>query len=149
MRADALRQRLQDAMRAGDKLSVDTLRMLLAAVKQKEIDSGGSPVDDDAFGALVRKLIKQRRESADQYSSAGREELADREIAEIGVLEALLPPPPDDSAVDAAIQEAIAEFGALPSAMGKIMGRLKSALPTADMSAIGKKVREQLSTVSR
>ena len=132
-------------MRAGERLRLDTLRMLYAAVKQKQID-GGETLDDAGFVAIVRNLIKQRRDSAEQFRQGGREELATREEEEIGILEPFLPPAPDAGEITAAVDLAISESGASsPRDMGKVMAHIKSAMPGADMGEISKLVRQKLS----
>lgn len=129
-------------MRAGDRLRVDVLRMFLAEAKKTGIDSGAEP----DLAAVVRKLIKQRRDSADQFARAGRDELAARENAEIKILEAFLPAAPSAQEVAAAVEKAVADCGAqTPKDIGKVMARLKTELPAADMSAVSRAVKQKLS----
>ena len=131
-------------MKAGERLRVDVLRMLLAAVRSREIDSG-TPADEAGLVAVVQKLIKQRQESAAQYEQAGRDELATREREEITVLTPFLPPPIDEAAINAAIDTAIADCGAESMRdMGKVIAKLKTALVGVDMGAVSKLVKQKL-----
>ena len=131
-------------MKAGERLRVDVLRMLLAAVRSREIDSG-TPADEAGLVAVVQKLIKQRQESAAQYEQAGRDELATREREEITVLTPFLPPPVDEAAINAAIETAIADCGAESMRdMGKVIAKLKTALVGVDMGEVSKLVKQKL-----
>lgn len=131
-------------MKAGERLRVDVLRMLLAAVRLREIDSG-TPADEAGLVAVVQKLIKQRQESAAQYEQAGRDELATREREEITVLTPFLPPPVDEAAINAAIDTAIADCGAESMRdMGKVIAKLKTALVGVDMGEVSKLVKQKL-----
>ena len=131
-------------MKAGERLRVDVLRMLLAAVRSREIDSG-TPADEAGLVAVVQKLIKQRQESAAQYEQAGRDELATREREEITVLTPFLPPPVDEAAINAAIDTAIADCGAESMRdMGKVIAKLKTALVGVDMGEVSKLVKQKL-----
>ena len=137
-----LQKELQEAMRAGDRLRVDVLRMFLADAKKIQIDSGIAP----DIAAVARKLIKQRRDSADQFARAGRDELAARENAEIAILEGFLPPAPSADEIAAAVKAAIAACSAqTPKDIGKVMAHLKTTLPAADMSEISRAVKQKLS----
>ena len=139
-----IQKEVQNAMRAGERLRLEALRMLLAALKQKEIDSG-APLDDAGFAAIVQKLIKQRRDSAEQYTQAGRAELAEKESAEIAILQPFLPEAPSAAALEKAVAEAIAECNAAaPSDMGKVMAKIKQSLPAAEMSAVAQLVKQKL-----
>ena len=141
----ALQKRVQDALRGGDKLRLSVFRMLLAAAKQKQIDSGNT-MDDAAMQALAGKLIKQRRDSAAQFRTAGREELAVREEEEIAILSELLPPPPSAAELESAIDEAIKQSAAAsPRDIGKVMAQLKKTLPAADPSAVAAQIKQKLS----
>ena len=133
-------------MKAGERLRVDVLRMLLAAVRSREIDSG-TPADEAGLVAVVQKLIKQRQESAAQYEQAGRDELATREREEITVLTPFLPPPVDEAAINAAIDTAIADCGAESMRdMGKVIAKLKTALVGVDMGEVSKLVKQKLAS---
>ncbi|MGI9347045.1 MAG: GatB/YqeY domain-containing protein [Gammaproteobacteria bacterium] len=139
-----LQKEIQSAMKAGERLRVDVLRMLLAAVRSREIDSG-TPADEAGLVAVVQKLIKQRQESAAQYEQAGRDELATREREEITVLTPFLPPPVDEAAINAAIDTAIADCGAESMRdMGKVIAKLKTALVGVDMGEVSKLVKQKL-----
>ena len=131
-------------MKAGERLRVDVLRMLLAAVRSREIDSG-TPADEAGLVAVVQKLIKQRQESAAQYEQAGRDELATREREEITVLTPFLPPPVDEAAINTAIETAIADCGAESMRdMGKVIAKLKTTLVGVDMGEVSKLVKQKL-----
>jgi len=136
---------VKQAMRSGDKHRLKILRMLTAAIKQREIDER-IELDDGQVLAVVEKMIKQRRESAEQYRSGSRPELAEVEEAEISVLEAYLPEQLSDEELDVAVDAAIAEAGAGDmSAMGQVMGLLKTRLQgRADMSKVSGLVRSRL-----
>ncbi len=123
---------------------MDVLRMFLAALKKKEIDSGAA-LDDLQIQSTARNLIKQRRDSAAQFRRAGREELAAREEREITVLEPFLPPQPSAAELSAAVDSAIAAVSASsPRDMGRVMAQLKTELSGADMSELGKLVKQKL-----
>lgn len=118
---------MKDAMRAGDTLRRDTLRMLIAALKNERIDKGAD-LDEDGVMAVVRRGVKSRKDSAQQYRDAGRDELADQEEAEIAVLEGYLPQMLDEAATTAAVEAAIAETGAsAKSDLGKVMKAVMAA----------------------
>lgn len=145
----SLKNRISDevkqAMRAGDKPRLKTLRMVTAAIKQREVDERVE-LDDAQVLAVVEKMIKQRRESAEQYRNGNRPELAEAEEAEIAILEDYLPEPLSESEIEAAVGEAIKETGATDmSGMGQVMGLLKSRVQgRADMSKVSTLVRQRL-----
>ena len=145
-----LKTRIQDdmkqAMKAGDKERLKVVRMLLAAIKQIEVDKR-TELDDAGVLGVLEKMVKQRRESVNQFRAGNRDDLADIELAEIAVLEKYLPAPLSETEVDEMIATAIAETGATSIRdMGKVMSHLKSsAQGRADMSAVGAKVKAQLS----
>lgn len=122
-------QDIKDAMKAGDKDRLGTLRLITAAIKDREIGVGGqAPVEvgDTEVVAILQKMVKQRRESIATYEQAGRTDLADKEKSEIAVLEGYLPKQMDEAATKAAIGALIAELGAAgPKDMGRVMGALK------------------------
>jgi hypothetical protein len=144
-----LKLRLQDdikaAMRGGDKLSLVTLRMLSAAIKQREIDER-IVLDDAQVLAVVEKLIKQRREAATQYETGNRPDLAAKELAEIALLQAYLPEPLSEAELDALIEAALAETGAASiKDMGRIMAALKPGIQgRADMAIVSARVKARL-----
>ena len=126
-------------------MRVEVLRMLLSEVKQKQIDSGIA-ADSAAVAAAARKLIKQRRDSAAQFRAAGREELAAREEQEITVLAPFLPPAPGAAELSAAVDAAVAECAAVsPRDMGRVMAKIKTLLPGADLAEAGKLAKQKLS----
>jgi len=129
-----------DAMRKKDQASLAPLRMLKAALMNKEVEKGRS-LDDAESLQVVNVLVKQRRDSAEQFSAAGRQELADRELSEIRFLERYLPPAADAATVNAAIDSAIAETGAAGAKdMGKVMKAVMAKL--AGMSVDGRVVSD-------
>jgi uncharacterized protein YqeY len=145
----ALKDRIQEdmkaAMRAKEPARLSAIRLLLAALKQKEVDERVA-LDDAAVLGVVEKLIKQRRESIAQYTKAGRTDLAEAENFEIGVLSAYLPKPLSEAEVAQAIEAAIAESGAAGiKDMGRVMAALKARLAgRADMGKVSGLVRARL-----
>ncbi|HLU60920.1 MAG TPA: GatB/YqeY domain-containing protein [Gammaproteobacteria bacterium] len=145
----ALKQQILDdiktAMRSGDKDRLGVLRMLSAAIKQREVDER-IELDDAQTLAVVEKMIKQRKESAEQYTTGGRAELAEKELAEIATLKQYLPEQLSDAEIDALIEETIAATGASGiKDMGKVMGELKPRVQgRADMGEVSKKIRARL-----
>ncbi|WP_041368778.1 GatB/YqeY domain-containing protein [Methylocella silvestris] len=120
---------LKVAMKAGDKVRVGAIRMITAALKDKDIEARGlgKTVSDDDILALLQKMVKSRQESLEIYEKAGRDDLAQQESGEIAVIRSFLPEPLDDSAVEAAIAAAIAETGAASiKDMGKVVAALKA-----------------------
>ena len=140
-----LQEDMKSALKAGEKDRLGVIRMALAAVKQVEID-GRKALDDSAVLAIVQKMVKQRNDSLTQFRDAGRDDLADKEEAEIGVLTAYLPTQLSDDALDSLIDEVIASVGATsPADMGKVMGALKPrAAGQADMGAASARVKARL-----
>ena len=123
------------AMKGGDKDAVGTLRLMQAAIKNRDIEArtGGAPADDDALVTeVLQKMVKQRRESAEIYRKGGREDRAATEEAEITVIERFLPAQMSDSEAEAAIRAIIAETGASSMKdMGRVMGLVKERLGTS------------------
>ena len=114
------------AMKAGEKQRVATLRLINAAIQSAEIEAK-KPLDDAGILAVMTKMVKQRRDSIEQYTNGGRPDLADVEQAEITIIEAYLPKQMDDAEVQAAVTAAIQESGAASAKdMGKVMGALKA-----------------------
>ncbi len=136
---------MKTAMRAKDSERLGTIRLLQAAMKQKEVDERVE-LDDAAIVAIVDKLIKQRKDSIAQFSAAGRTDLADKESAEMAVLEGYLPQRLDAAAVEAAVRALVAELGAGgPGDMGKVMGAAKQRLAGhADMAMVSAAVKRAL-----
>ncbi|MFY8350343.1 GatB/YqeY domain-containing protein [Pseudoalteromonas sp. SSM20] len=141
-----LKDAQKDAMRAKDKLRLGAIRMVLAAVKQKEIDEQVTLGDAEITSVLV-KLVKQRKDSETQYRDAGREDLAEVEANEIKVLEAFLPKPLTEEEILTLIDESIAASGASGMQdMGKVMGLLKAkAEGRADMGKLSGLIKQKLS----
>lgn len=145
----SLKGRIQDdmkaAMKAGDKDRLKVVRMILAAIKQQEVDKRENLDDGDVL-AIVNKMVKQRRDSITQFREGNRNDLADAEEAEIGVLEGYLPEQLSDAEIDAIIDQAIGTTGASSMRdMGKVMGIVKSrAEGRADLGAISGKVKAKL-----
>ncbi|CAI08601.1 GatB/YqeY domain-containing protein [Aromatoleum aromaticum] len=145
----SLKERIQDdmkaALRAKDSARLSAIRLLVAAVKQREIDERVE-LDDAAITATVEKLVKQRRDAASQYEAANRPELAAGERFEIEVLSAYLPEPLSDAELDEAIAAAVGESGATgPADMGRVMALLKPRLAgRADMTEASRRVRARL-----
>ena len=139
-------QDIKDAMRAKEALKLTTLRMLMSAIKQVEIDQKITLSEADTL-AIINKMVKQRRESAQQFIAAERPELAEKEQAEIALLTHYLPTQLDESAILKAIDAAINETKASsPKDMGKVMSALKAKIEgQADMSVVSKHVRAILS----
>ena len=145
-----LRDRITDdmkaAMRARESARLSTIRLLLAALKQKEIDERVVLSDADVLG-IVKKLIKQRRESISQFLNAGRQDLADVETAELGLLQAYLPAQLAEDELQTQINIAVEEVAATSSRdMGKVMALLKSRLAgQADMARVSALIKARLS----
>jgi uncharacterized protein YqeY len=136
---------MKGAMRAGDKDRLATIRLALAAIKQREVDERIT-LDDAQVFAVLEKMIKQRKEAITQFASGGRADLVAKETAEIGVLEAYLPARMSDAEIDALISEAIKATGAASvKDMGKVMGLVKSkAQGRADMGAVSARIKQKL-----
>jgi len=142
---DRIQTELKDALKARDTVRRDTLRLLLTALKNEQI-ARGEALDDNAFQAITKRLVKQRRESAQQFRAGGRDELADQEEAEIGVLEIYLPHQASDDEIRAAIEALVAEQGwSGPRAMGPLMQAMIARFgATADGKTISRIAREVL-----
>ncbi len=149
-------QGLKDAMRARDSVRVSTLRLINAAIKDRDIaarsasesDAARDGVSDDEVLQILAKMVKQRQESIRAYEEGGRLELAEQERAEIEVIEDFLPKQLEDEEVEAAIAEAIAEVGAESLRdMGKVMGALKSRYTgQMDFGSVGPQVKARLAS---
>jgi len=144
-----LKARLTDdmkiAMKAGEKQRLGVIRLINAAVKQREVDER-TELDDAAVLAVLEKMVKQRKDSVSQYAAAGREDLAAIERAEIEVIQAYLPAQLDQAAIEAAIEAAIAQTGASsPADIGKLMAVLKPQLAgQADMGLVSRLIKQKL-----
>ncbi|MEO3692318.1 GatB/YqeY domain-containing protein [Roseateles paludis] len=146
---DRITEDMKAAMRAKDSERLGAIRLLLAAVKQKEVDERIT-VDDTALIAIVDKLIKQRRDSITQFGAAGRDDLVAKESAELKVLEAYLPERLSADEVAARVKALVAELGAKgPGDMGKVMTAAKAALSgVAEMSQVSAAVKAALNPAS-
>ena len=143
---DRITEDMKTAMRAREADKLTTIRMLLAAVKQKEVDER-VVVDDAALIAIVDRLIKQRKDSISQFTAAGRMDLADKESAELLVLEAYLPPRLNAQETQTAVAAIVAELGASNAAdMGRVMAAVKTRLAgKAEMALVSAAVKQALS----
>jgi uncharacterized protein YqeY len=143
---DRITEDMKAAMRAKEADKLVTIRGLLAAVKQKEVDER-IVVDDVALVAIVDKLIKQRKDSISQFTAGGRPDLAEKEAIELKVLEAYLPQRMSGEEVQAAVNAIVSELGAKgPADMGRVMAAVKSQLSgKAEMSLVSAAVKQALS----
>jgi uncharacterized protein YqeY len=145
----SLKQQISDdmkaAMRAKETARLGAIRLLLAAMKQREVDERIELSDADVV-AIIEKMLKQRRDSINQYEAAGRNDLADVEKFEVGVLQAYMPQQLSEAEINAEVGEAIAATGAAgPQDMGKVMGVLKAKLAgRADMGKVSALIKAQL-----
>ena len=142
---DQITEDMKTAMRAKDSERLGTIRLLQAAIKQKEVDER-VVLDDVAVIAIVDKLIKQRKDSIAAFTQAGRQDLADQEAAEIQVLQAYLPARLSVDEIAAEVRAIVAELGASgPGDMGKVMGAVKTRLAgKAEMAAVSAAVKAAL-----
>ena len=140
---------MKSAMKAGDKDRLKVVRLAMAAIKQVEVDKR-TELDDAAVLNVIDKMVKQRRDSVEQFQKGDRDDLAAIELAEIAILEDYLPEQLGDAELDALIDEAIATTGAESIRdMGKVMGAIKSkAAGRADMGAVGAKVKARFGQTS-
>ena len=145
----SLKARIQEdmkaAMRGGDKRRLGIIRLILAAIKQREVDER-IELDDVQVTVVLDKMLKQRRESLSQYEQAGRADLAEQEQYEMGVVQAYLPQPLSPAEIDTLIGQAITDAGASGiKDMGKVMALLKPQLQgRADMSAVSAQIKAKL-----
>jgi len=145
--ADDVGAAITDAMRRKDAARLSALRMLKAAFMNREVEKGRA-LDDAELRQVVQSLVKQRRDSIEQFIKGGRQDLVDKETAEIAVLESYLPPAVDPAVVERAIVEAIAETGATSAKdMGKVMKAVMARLAgqTIDGKSVNELVRKKLS----
>ena len=147
-----IHEEMKTAMRGGDKVRLMVIRMTMAAIKQREVDGrkdagGDIELTDSQVLEVVEKMVKQRRESVTQYEAGGRNDLAEKEAAEIDMLKDYLPEQMSEQEIDAMIDAVIVETGASNMQdMGKTMGQLKQkAQGRADMSQVSQKVKARLS----
>lgn len=144
----SLKARIQEdmkaAMRAKEVDRLGTIRLLLAAMKQREVDER-IELDDAAITAIIEKMLKQRKDSIEQYEAAARQDLADKEKAEVVVLMDYMPQRMSTEEVAAVVESVVTAHGATAAAMGKIMADLKAQLAgRADMSEVSKLVKARL-----
>jgi uncharacterized protein len=145
----SLKQQLTDdmktAMRGGDKDRLGVIRLILAAIKQREVDER-IQLDDTQVLAVLEKMLKQRKDSVSQYAAAGREDLADVERAEMAVIDTYMPAKLSDAEVGAIIEAAIAETGAGSARdMGKVVGVVKGKVAgRADMAQVSARIKARL-----
>jgi uncharacterized protein YqeY len=142
---DQITEDMKNAMRAKDTVRLGTIRLLLAAIKQKEVDER-IELDDGAVVAIIEKLIKQRKDSISQFQAAKRDDLVAIESAELIILQAYMPEQMSEAEVAAVVAKAVAEVGAAgPQDMGKVMGLVKSQLAgKADMGVVSAQVKAAL-----
>jgi len=133
---------MKAAMKSGDKKRLGVIRLMLAAIKQIEVDTR-EDLNDEQTLAVLTKMVKQRRDSATQYTEAGRAELAEQEEYEITILQDYLPEALSDDEIDALIKAAISDTGASAMQdMGKVMGKVKAQVQgRADMGAVSGKIK--------
>jgi len=142
---DRIKEDMKTAMRARDSQRLAVIRLILAAIKQREVDERIT-LDDVQVVGVLGKMIKQRRESISQFEQAGRQDLVDKEAFEVSVIETYLPPALDDAELDTMVAEAITSSGATsPKDMGKVMAALKDRIQgRADMGVVSAKVKARL-----
>jgi len=142
---DRITDDMKAAMRARETERLGTIRLLLAAIKQREVDER-IVLDDAAITAVIDKMIKQRKDSISQFDAAGRTDLVDKESAELIILAAYMPEQLSDAEIAAEVQAAVTQTGAAgPQDMGKVMGILKPKLAgRADMTAVSGLVKAAL-----
>jgi uncharacterized protein YqeY len=142
---DRIQQEMKDAMRSGDKPRLGTIRLILAAIKQKEVDER-TELGDAEVTAVLDRMAKQRRESISQFEKAGRDDLVQQEAGELALIQEYLPEQLSESEIDALIDAAIADTGATTIRdMGKVMGQLKPKLQgRADMGAVSARIKARL-----
>jgi uncharacterized protein YqeY len=143
---DRITEEMKNAMRAGEKERLATIRLILSAVKQREVDER-IQLDDTQVLAVVEKMVKQRKESIAQFEAGGRADLVAKEQAEMAVLQTYLPAQMSDAEIDALIAEAVASTGAASiKDMGKVMAAVKAkAQGRADMGAVSARIKQKLS----
>lgn len=142
---DRIREDMKAAMRSHDAARLSTIRLLLAAIKQREIDEQIESTDDDVL-VVIAKMVKQRRDSVEQYRAGGRDDLAQNEQAEIDVLQAYLPQALTDDEIAAIIDEATAAVGLTGmAAMGKVMALVKPRVNgRADLGKVSALIKARL-----
>lgn len=136
---------MKNALRAGEKARLNAIRLIIAAIRQREIDEQ-IELDDTQTLQVLEKMLKQRRDSIAQYQTANRNDLVEKEQAEVAVIQQYMPAQLSDAEIDQCIAQAIAATGAVsPQDMGKVMAHLKPVLQgKADMGIVGGKVKAKL-----
>ncbi len=142
---DRIKEEMKAAMKGGDKARLGVIRLILAAIKQVEVDER-VVLDNERVIQVLDKMLKQRRESIRQYTEAGRQDLADVEEAEVPVIQGFLPQALTEAEIDSMIKDAVAESGAESvKDMGKVMALLKAKMQgRADMSGVSAKIKATL-----
>lgn len=142
---ERIQQDMKDAMRAADKPRLATIRLILAAIKQIEVDER-KDLDDTGITIVLDRMVKQRRESISQFEKAGRTDLVDQEAAELAIIQTYLPEPLGESELNALIDDAMAQTGASSiKDMGRVMALLKPELQgRADMGAVSAMIKARL-----
>jgi uncharacterized protein YqeY len=145
---DTITHDMKTAMKGGDKDRLGVIRLVLAAIKQREVDER-IVLDDAQVLGVIEKMIKQRRDSIEQFRAASREDLAAKEEYEVGVIQAYMPAQLGDAEIDAIIAKAIADSGATSGKdMGKVIGLVRPQVAgKADMSAVSQAVKNKLATL--
>jgi uncharacterized protein YqeY len=140
-----IQEDMKAAMRSGDKERLGTIRLIMAAIKQREVDERIT-LDDSQLLGVLEKMGKQRRESMTQFQAGGRADLVAKEAAELAIINAYMPAALSDAELDALIAEAISATGATSiKDMGKVMGLIKTrAQGRADMAAVGARIKARL-----
>jgi uncharacterized protein YqeY len=140
-----IQQDMKDAMRAAEKARLSTIRLILAAIKQREVDER-KDLDDVEIALVLEKMVKQRRESISQFEKAGRTDLVEQETAELAVIQPYLPEQLNESELEALIEEALTQSGATSiKDMGKVMALLKPRVQgRADMGAVSALIKGRL-----
>jgi len=144
---DRITNDMKTAMKGGDKDRLGVIRLILAAIKQREVDER-IVLDDAQVLAVIEKMIKQRRDSIAQFRAAAREDLASKEEYEVGVIQGYMPAPLGDAEIDAIIAKAIADSGATGAKdMGKVIGLVRPQVAgRADMGKISESVKRKLAS---
>ncbi|MDH3871117.1 MAG: GatB/YqeY domain-containing protein [Gammaproteobacteria bacterium] len=142
---ERIQQDMKDSMRGGNKSRLGVIRLILAAIKQREVDER-IELDDTQVTIVLDKMAKQRRESISQFEKAGRTDLVDQEVAELQIIQEFLPEQLDEAEINALIEAAMEQTGASSiKDMGKVMGQLKPKLQgRADMSAVSALIKARL-----
>jgi hypothetical protein len=143
---DRITEEMKNAMRAGEKERLATIRLILSAIKQREVDER-IQLDDTQVLSVIEKMVKQRKESIAQFEAGGRADLVAKEQAEMAVLQTYLPAQMSEAEIDALIAEAVASTGAASiKDMGKVMAAVKAkAQGRADMGAVSARIKQKLS----